>query len=60
MSDQVGGSLTREEFDAVIRRAAELAASDPDAGEGQLSEVELYRIAGEVGLSERVCPHSAR
>lgn len=52
MSDQVGGSLTRVEFDAVIRRAAELAASDPDAGEGKLSEVELYRIAGEVGLSE--------
>ena len=52
MSDEVGRSLTREEFDAVIRRAAELAASDPDAGEGRLSEVELYRIAGEVGLSE--------
>ncbi|MCH1571296.1 MAG: hypothetical protein L7S64_08125, partial [Longimicrobiales bacterium] len=52
MSDEVGRSLTREEFDAGIRRAAELAASDPDSGEGRLSEVELYRIAGEVGLSE--------
>ena len=52
MSDEVGRSLTRQEFDAVIRRAAELAASDPDAGEGRLSEVELYRIAGEVGLTE--------
>lgn len=44
-------SLTRREFDAVIRRAAELATSDPDAGEGALTESELYRIAGEVGLS---------
>ncbi|MGB1779689.1 MAG: hypothetical protein ACPHQP_09065 [Longimicrobiales bacterium] len=52
MRDEVGRSLTRQEFDAVIRRAAELAASDPDAGEGRLSEVELYRIAGEVGLTE--------
>lgn len=52
MSDDVGRSLTRQEFDAVIRRAAELAASDPEAGEGRLSEVELYRIAGEVGLPE--------
>ena len=52
MSDEGGRSLTREEFDAVIRRAAELAASDPDTGEGRLSEVELYRIAGEVGLPE--------
>jgi hypothetical protein len=47
-----GRSLTRREFDAVIRRAAELATSDPDLGEGALSEAELFRIAGEVGLSE--------
>jgi len=52
VSDEAGRSLTRQEFDAVIRRAAEIAASDPDAEEGRLSEVELYRIAGEVGLTE--------
>ncbi len=47
-----GRSLTRHEFDAVIRRAAELAGSDPESSEGSLSEAELYRIAGEVGLPE--------
>jgi hypothetical protein len=52
MSETKGTSLTRREFDAVIRRAAELASSDADAGEGALTESELYRIAGEVGLSE--------
>jgi len=45
--------VTRREFDEVIRRATELAASDSDAGEGALAEGELLRIAGEVGLSER-------
>jgi hypothetical protein len=48
-----GRSLTRREFDDVIRRASELAARESDAGEGSLSEAELLRIAGEVGLSER-------
>lgn len=52
MSEPTGRSLTRHEFDAVIRRAAELASSDSDTGEGALTESELYRIAGEVGLSE--------
>jgi len=47
-----GRSLTRSEFDAVIRRAAELASSDPEAAEGALTEAELFRIAGEVGLTE--------
>ncbi|HEX9886689.1 MAG TPA: hypothetical protein VGA70_09380 [Longimicrobiales bacterium] len=46
-----GRSLTRRQFDEVIRRAAELAAHDSEAGE--LSEGELYRIAGEVGLPEQ-------
>lgn len=50
MPDGRGRSLTRREFDAVIRRAAELAASEPDGGEGALTEAELFRIAGEVGL----------
>ncbi len=48
----MGRDLTRREFDAVIRRAAELASSDPEGGEGALTEAELLRIAGEVGLSE--------
>ena len=51
MSETKGRSLTRREFDVVIRRAAELA-SDPEASEGALTEAELFRIAGEVGLSE--------
>jgi hypothetical protein len=52
MTEETGRSLTRHEFDAVIRRAAELASSDSDAGEGGLTEAELFRIAREVGLSE--------
>lgn len=53
MSEEKSRSLTRREFDAVIRRAAELASTDADGAEGDLSEAELYRIAREVGLSER-------
>jgi len=52
MTADTGRSLTRAEFDAVIRRAAELSSSDPEAPEGALSESELFRIAGEVGLDE--------
>ena len=48
-----GKGLTRREFDAVIRRAAELATTDADSSETALTEDELYRIAAEVGLSER-------
>jgi len=48
-----GRSLTRREFDEVIRRAAEIAASEPEGGDSDLSENELLRIAGEVGLDER-------
>ncbi|MDH5759311.1 MAG: hypothetical protein OEZ65_06955 [Gemmatimonadota bacterium] len=51
MSRESGRSLTRSEFDAVIRRAAELAVSEPDGGDRPLSEAELFRIAQEVGLS---------
>jgi len=52
MSDGGRRSLTRQEFDAVIRRAAELAGSDPEGSETSLTEVELFRIAGDVGLPE--------
>ena len=45
------GALTREEFEAVIRRATELAAGETDAASPQLSEAELFRIADEVGLT---------
>lgn len=45
-------SLTRREFDAVIRRAAELASIEAESGESTLTEEEVFRIAGEVGLSE--------
>jgi hypothetical protein len=48
-----GRSLTRRQFDAVIRRAAELARADADGVDGALSEDELFRIASEVGLSDR-------
>lgn len=53
MSQEKGRSLTRHEFDAVIRRAAELASSDSEAGEGALTEAEVFRIAREVGLGDR-------
>lgn len=52
MADGRSRSLTRREFDAVIRRAAELASSEVESVEGSLSEAELFRIAGEVGLPE--------
>jgi hypothetical protein len=45
--------LTRRQFDEVIRRAAEIAASEPEGGESNLNEEELFRIAREVGLDER-------
>ncbi len=45
-----GRSLTRKEFEEVIRRAAEIAATEPEGGESSFSESELFRIAGEVGL----------
>ncbi len=49
-----GRSLTRAQFEEVLRRASELALSEPDTGEGEprISETELLRIAREVGLPE--------
>jgi hypothetical protein len=48
-----GRSLTRRQFDEVIRRASELALGDMDGENGEeMSEAEVYRIAREVGLSE--------
>lgn len=53
MADETGKSLTRQEFDAVIRRAVELATTESEGAEGALTEAEVFRIAREVGLSER-------
>ena len=48
-----GRSLTRREFDEVIRRASELALGDTAGDDGErMSEADVYRIAREVGLSE--------
>jgi hypothetical protein len=52
MGEEKGTSLTRREFEAVIKRASELSTSDPDGGEGALDEGELFRIAREVGLPD--------
>jgi hypothetical protein len=48
-----GRSITRKDFDEVIRRAAEIAASEPESGDSALTEQDLFRIAREVGLEER-------
>jgi hypothetical protein len=45
-------ALTRKEFDSVMKRATELAMSDPEAGEGSLDDSEVFRIAREVGIPE--------
>jgi hypothetical protein len=48
-----GRSLSRRQFDDVVRRASELAAHEAEQGEGELTEAEVYRIAHEVGLGEQ-------
>lgn len=52
MTADEGRSLTRVEFDAVIRRAAELSSAESETPDVGLSEGELFRIAREVGLPE--------
>ncbi len=52
MPDEPGKSLTRKEFEAVMKRASELSTSDADGGEGDLDEAELFRIGREVGFSD--------
>ena len=48
-----GRSLSRHQFDEVMRRASELASRDlGDEGSG-IDEAEVYRIAREVGLDEQ-------
>lgn len=45
-------ALTRRDFDEVMRRAADLAADEPEVGERGFSEAEVLRIGAEVGLPE--------
>lgn len=51
MSD--GRSISRRDFDQVMRRASELAAEEPGGSEGEFTDAELVRIGGEAGLAER-------
>lgn len=46
-------ALTRRDFDEVMRRAAELAADEPESAERGFSDGEVMRIGREVGLPER-------
>ena len=50
MGEEKSRSLTRTEFEAVMKRASELAVSDPYDGQSTLDEAEVFRIAREVGL----------
>ncbi|MEQ9568757.1 MAG: hypothetical protein RLN75_01095 [Longimicrobiales bacterium] len=52
-NERPGRQLSRRQFDEVMRRASELAAREAELGEGDLPEIEVYRIAREVGLGER-------
>jgi hypothetical protein len=51
--EPAGRSLTRREFDEVMRRASELASRETEGDHSELAESEVYRIAREVGLSQR-------
>lgn len=47
------GTLSRRDFDEVMRRASELAAAEPGGSEEEFTEAELVRIGREVGLADR-------
>ena len=53
MGEGKSRSLTRAEFEAVMKRASELAVSDPYDGQSSLDEAEVFRIASEVGLPDK-------
>ena len=53
MGEGKSRSLTRAEFEAVMKRASELALSDPSDGQSMLDEAEVFRIASEVGLPQK-------
>lgn len=46
-------TLSRRDFDEVMRRASELAAAEPGGPEDEFTEAELVRIGREVGLADR-------
>jgi hypothetical protein len=46
-------SITRRDFEAVIRRAAELSSAESDGEDESLSEDEVIRIAKDLGLPDR-------
>ncbi len=50
---ETGKGLTRQEFDEVMRRAAELTATDPESEERGFSRHEVLKIGQEVGLPEQ-------
>jgi hypothetical protein len=46
-------SISRRDFEVVIRRAVDLAAAEPDGADESISEEEVIRIATEIGLPVR-------
>lgn len=46
-------SISRGDFEQVMRRASELAASEPGGAEGEFTDAEVLRIGREAGLPER-------
>lgn len=48
-----GRSISRRDFDQVMRRASELAAEEPGGSDGEFTDTELVRIGREAGLAER-------
>lgn len=55
LPDRSGKNITRQDFEAVIRRAADLSLREGEA-EDRLSEDEVVRIGAELGLA----PHHVR
>ena len=52
MGEEKSRSLTRAQFEAVMKRASELAISDSRDEHGLFEEAEVFRIANEVGLPD--------
>lgn len=53
MGEEKSRSLTRTEFEAVMKWASGLAVSDPYDGQSTLDEAEVFRITSEVGLPHK-------
>jgi hypothetical protein len=52
-SEAAKRAITRRDFEAVIRRAAELSSAEAEGLEEALSEDEVIRIATELGLPDK-------